>query len=50
MFKFIIHLADIHIRTGNKEYSRYNEYLIVFKNLEKSIKKKLIEINGENQH
>ena len=47
MFKFIIHLADIHIRTGNKEYSRYNEYLIVFKNLEKSIKKKLIEINGE---
>ena len=38
-YKYIIHLADIHIRTGNKEASRYEEYLEVFKNLELSIKK-----------
>jgi DNA repair exonuclease SbcCD ATPase subunit/DNA repair exonuclease SbcCD nuclease subunit len=48
MYKYIIHLADIHIRTGNKEYSRYDEYLNVFINLEKSIKEKLIEIKNEN--
>ncbi len=46
-YKYIIHLADIHIRTGNKESSRYEEYLEVFKNLELSIKEKIKEINGE---
>ena len=29
----IIHLSDIHIRTGNHEQSRYDEYLNVFTNL-----------------
>ena len=28
----IIHLSDIHIRTGNNNQSRYNEYMNVFKN------------------
>jgi DNA repair exonuclease SbcCD ATPase subunit/DNA repair exonuclease SbcCD nuclease subunit len=36
-YKYIIHLADIHIRTGTETYSRYNEYLIVFENLKKSL-------------
>ena len=31
--KRIIHLSDIHIRTGNHEQARYNEYLNVFNNL-----------------
>jgi DNA repair exonuclease SbcCD ATPase subunit len=35
--KWIIHLSDLHIRTGDIEASRYNEYLSVFQNLEKSI-------------
>ena len=34
----IIHLSDIHIRTGNFERSRYNEYMFVFKNLINSLK------------
>ena len=36
-YKYIIHLADIHIRTGTETYSRYNEYLTVFENLKKSL-------------
>lgn len=36
-YKYIIHLADIHIRTGTETYSRYNEYLAVFENLKKSL-------------
>ena len=35
---YIYHISDIHIRTGNNEQSRYNEYLYVFKNLKKTIK------------
>ena len=35
----IIHLSDIHIRTGNNNQSRYNEYMNVFKNLIISLKK-----------
>jgi DNA repair exonuclease SbcCD ATPase subunit/DNA repair exonuclease SbcCD nuclease subunit len=36
-YKYIIHLADIHIRTGTETYSRYYEYLTVFENLKKSL-------------
>tara|TARA_B100001758_G_scaffold40566_1_gene31634 strand:+ start:2393 stop:6343 length:3951 start_codon:yes stop_codon:yes gene_type:complete len=36
-YKYIIHLADIHIRTGTETYSRYNEYLTVFENLKHSL-------------
>ena len=36
-YKYIIHLADIHIRTGTETYSRYNEYLTVFENLKNSL-------------
>ena len=36
-YKYIIHLADIHIRTGTEIYSRYNEYLTVFQNLKNSL-------------
>jgi DNA repair exonuclease SbcCD nuclease subunit len=35
----IIHLSDIHIRTGNYDRSRYDEYMIVFVNLINSLKK-----------
>lgn len=34
----IFHLADIHIRRGNKEESRYDEYLEVFRRTVKDIK------------
>ena len=36
-YKYIIHLADIHIRTGTETYSRYYEYLTVFENLKNSL-------------
>ena len=52
----IIHLSDIHIRTGNFERSRYNEYMFVFKNLINSLKlirnfdKYIIVITGDIFH
>lgn len=36
-FKYIIHLADIHIRTGDRQLSRYDQYMAVFDNLISSI-------------
>jgi len=45
-YKYIIHLADIHIRTGTETYSRYNEYLTVFENLKNSLL--LNNINKDN--
>lgn len=33
----IIHISDIHIRTGSRERSRYAEYIAVFNNLFRSI-------------
>jgi DNA repair exonuclease SbcCD ATPase subunit/predicted phosphodiesterase len=36
-FKYIIHLADIHIRTGDRIASRYDQYMTVFYNLISSI-------------
>jgi len=36
--RYIIHLSDIHIRTGDFEQARYDEYAFVFKNLAKTIK------------
>jgi len=37
--KSIIHISDIHIRTGNNIQARYNEYLYVFKDLISKLKK-----------
>lgn len=39
MIKKLFHLSDIHIRNGDIEYSRYNEYLEVFYNLFNEINK-----------
>jgi len=39
MIDCVIHLADIHIKYGDIEASRYNEYLRVFDNLEKQLEK-----------
>jgi DNA repair exonuclease SbcCD nuclease subunit len=38
MFHTIIHLSDTHIRAGNKEKSRYDEYHCVFQHTIESIK------------
>ena len=40
MIKYIIHLADIHIRSGSETNSRYQEYLQVFNNLQESLQSK----------
>ena len=37
---YIVHLGDIHIRTGNLEISRYEEYNAVFKNLKEFFRAK----------
>ena len=37
MIKKLFHLSDIHIRNGDINYSRFNEYKIVFNNLFESI-------------
>jgi DNA repair exonuclease SbcCD nuclease subunit len=39
MIDKIIHLADIHIRYGDEDTSRYEEYMEVFDNLEKELGK-----------
>mgnify|MGYP003336639743 CR=1 FL=1 len=36
--KHILHISDIHIRQGDIERSRYNEYKIVFNNFIHDIK------------
>lgn len=54
-FTHIIHLSDIHIRTGSTEKSRFNEYNMVFDNLKNSLsnlecikqKKALIVVLGD---
>ena len=33
----ILHFSDIHIRTGDVERSRFNDFIQVFDNLEKSL-------------
>ena len=33
MFTHIVHISDIHIRTGDKEKCRYDEYMFVFRGL-----------------
>ena len=37
MFHNIIHISDIHIRSGDSKKSRYDEYISVFNNLAESI-------------
>lgn len=55
-YKYIFHLSDIHIRTGDLEKSRYEEYNFVFQELNKhleSLKNKddtLIVITGDIFH
>ena len=39
MIKYLFHLSDIHIRNGDLNYSRFNEYKKVFENLFESMKK-----------
>lgn len=39
IFKKVIHLADIHIRTGDANKCRYSEYQNVFNNLYKKLRK-----------
>tara|TARA_Y100000389_G_scaffold204747_1_gene259361 strand:- start:137 stop:4402 length:4266 start_codon:yes stop_codon:yes gene_type:complete len=38
----LFHISDIHLRTGNLEQSRYDEYISVFKNLINSIEEQII--------
>jgi DNA repair exonuclease SbcCD nuclease subunit len=49
MIEFIIHLADIHIRTGNLQASRYEEYINVFNNLKESIINQIEDKQMENK-
>ena len=39
MIRYLFHLSDIHIRNGDLNYSRFNEYKKVFENLFESMKK-----------
>lgn len=39
MYTHVIHLADIHIRAGNEDCARYNEYRVVFQNLKNELHK-----------
>ena len=50
MFQYthIVHLADIHIRNGNKQHSKYDQYMQSFQNLDTSIRKKLSKLNALN--
>lgn len=58
MIHNIIHISDIHIRTGDSKKSRYNEYISVFNNLYDSIaaqpsiidKSAIIVITGDMFH
>ena len=45
MIQTVIHLSDIHIRAGNKELSRYDEYHCVFERTIASIKEQPSIIN-----
>lgn len=42
----VIHLSDLHIRSGNRDISRYNEYFDVFTNLIKLLSKENCIINN----
>lgn len=46
MIHNIIHISDIHIRTGDSKKARYNEYVHVFNNLYDSISKQPSIIEG----
>lgn len=48
MIKYLFHLSDIHIRNGDINVSRYNEYKNVFQNLFKSIKNNIINLGLNN--
>jgi DNA repair exonuclease SbcCD nuclease subunit len=42
--KYIFHLSDLHIRNGDKNQCRYDEYNDVFNNTIISIKNKINEL------
>ncbi len=42
-FHKIIHISDIHIRTGDPEKARYREYMQVFDNLVEKVYKEDLE-------
>ena len=44
MIKKIIHLSDIHIRSGNIIKSRFDQYILTFDNLFNTIKDKNLNI------
>ena len=56
VIKSIYHISDVHIRTGNYEESRYDEYQKVFSNLinefkkKKDIKDSIIVVTGDIVH
>lgn len=56
VIKSVYHISDIHIRTGNYEESRYDEYLSVFNNLiddlqvQEDIKESIIVVTGDIVH
>ena len=47
-YTHIIHIADIHIRNGNRENSKYDQYIQAFQNLNTSIRKQIQKLNAIN--
>lgn len=47
-YTHIIHIADIHIRNGNRENSKYDQYVQCFQNLNISIRKQINKLNANN--
>lgn len=45
MIKYIFHLSDLHIRNGDKKYSRYDEYNDVFRETITSLNKNITTMN-----
>lgn len=49
MVEYIIQISDIHIRSGNIYYSRYDEYINVFENLKISLENEIKKRNIEDK-
>ena len=45
MLKYIFHLSDLHIRNGDKKYSRYDEYNNVFNETITSLNNNITTMN-----
>lgn len=48
-YKYIIHLADIHIRNGTNKFARYDEYKECFENLKNSLNRQIDKKNGSDE-